>query len=119
MCNMDCFNCIHEDCINTDELYDPISTELDKEIRGNKKKNLNQSKYFKSEKGKKSLKKYFESDKGKTALKRYAQSEKGKETARRYAKSTKGRESNRTACRNYYLRHREEILARKRLEGAV
>jgi hypothetical protein len=84
-------------------------------------------KYDESEKGKERRKKYAQSEKGKLARKRYAQSEKFKETQRKYLQSQKGMEmqkikqtnritsgKNAECCRNYYLRHREEILNKRR-----
>lgn len=98
-CNNDCWSCQKDGCPYTLT----VSSELDIEIT---KKSLDATE--------KARRNYLKSEKGKQALKRYALSEKGKATQERYAKSDKGRESNRRACKNYYLKHREEILSKRR-----
>lgn len=101
-CNMDCFNCPHDDCIN-----DCMSE--------------SQYRYNHSDKGRESRKRYESSEKGRATAKRYADSEKGKEARKRYASSEKGRASekrknakkiasgkNAEACRRYYARKKAE-----------
>ena len=70
VCNEDCFNCPHDDCIKNISSYS-LYTE-------------SQKRYLKSEKGKAVAKRYRQSEKGKSARKRYQRSEKGRETQRRY-----------------------------------
>lgn len=101
MCNMDCLNCVHPDCINdcnatpnemkAQDEYDRfiITDELKDQAR--LKGHLGQWKYN-------------HSAKGKAAQKRYAQSEKGKEAERRHHQKQIASGKNAEYCRRYYAR---------------
>lgn len=105
MCNHDCFNCQHTDCINnqltTKEIieqnkrdYDLIPKgELMDFKRASHEDNVRSNHY-----------RYNHSDKGREARRKYEQSEKGQEVAKK--KSNKKIESGKNAerCRRYYQR---------------
>lgn len=94
-----CLNCQYPDCKRIGKLYDPVSDELDKEIKSDiaraNTNNLNQLRYERSEKGKARAKRYNSSEKGKMRTKRANQK-----------KIDSGK--NAEMCRQYYER-REEL----------
>lgn len=137
MCNMDCFNCPFDDCVN-DEITDIENINQDKldaeiyldgmfpkqrymyERNHSDKGRESQRKYRKSEKGKEanrrsnhsesskvSHKKYRQSEKGKKSIERYNSSEKAKQTRKRYRSSERAKELNRIWQREYRLRKKQ------------
>lgn len=76
-CNMDCFNCIYDDCIRESDEYMYRYTHSDKG-------KATARNYRQSEKGQEVVRKYNHSDKRKAAAYRYNHSEKGKEARRKY-----------------------------------
>ena len=97
---MDCFNCIHDDCVNEEQLHDEESDKLEIEITAEKS----------------SVYKYNHSPRGKAASKRYAKSEKGKATRRKNKKKYYERNKEKIAEKKheYYLAHKEKILAKNK-----
>lgn len=81
VCNMDCFNCQHEDCIN----------------------NLTN--------GQITMYLYNHSDKGKARAKRYDQSDKGKARAKRRTQKDIASGKNAERCRAYYYRKKAKEIA--------
>lgn len=151
--------CIYPNCLNCPlpeceydgiEIEDEaISNAIDREIKhirvvenhysnGTYSTYASKRRYFRSEKGKNTVKRYFKSDKGKEAQKRYSRTLRGQETQRRYLASYKGKMAqkryldsdkgkealkrkaqkdiasgkNAEKCKRYYERHRAEILAK-------
>lgn len=88
-CNMDCFSCPHDDCINDC-------------------KRESQYRYNHSEKGKQSRKRYESSEKGRATKKRYDNSEKGRANEKRKSKKKIASGKNAEACRRYYARKKAE-----------
>lgn len=114
MCNMDCLNCIHPDCINDDlptEAEIKAQDEYDRDINTDElrmqaidKGKISQWLYIHSPKGKEAQKRYNQSEKGKAAQKRYSQSEKGKEAQRRQTQKKIASGKNAEYCRRYAMR---------------
>lgn len=88
-CNMDCFNCIYDDCINDC-------------------KSESQYRYNHSEQGRQAKKRYAQSEKGKQAQARYAKSDKGKARDKRKMEKRIASGKNAEACRRYYLKKKAE-----------
>ena len=103
-CNMDCLNCLFNDCINNDiDELDRYKTHLlDKQVEANPDTN---SRTYR----------YNHSSKRKAVSKKYLSTEKGKETRRKscenYAKNHPDRV--RAKSRLYYERHKDEIKMRR------
>lgn len=105
VCNLDCFNCIYDDCINEGDLSDSkLSAELDREANQDGEVTPLQ-RYQRSEKGKAAIKRYNQSEKGKAAMKRANQSEKGKARRKRYEQTEK-----RKAYRREWMRRKRAEL---------
>lgn len=105
VCNLDCFNCIYDDCINDGDLSDSkLSAELDREAKQDGELTAYQ-KYRHTEKGKAAIKRYSQSEKGKEAQYRANHSEKGKARMKRYAQTEK-----RKAYRREWMRHKRAEL---------
>ena len=88
-CNMDCFSCPHDDCINDC-------------------KSESQYRYNHSDKGREARKRYESSEKGRATKKRYANSEKGRANEKRKRKKKIASGKNAEACRRYYARKKAE-----------
>ncbi len=111
ICNMDCFNCPYEDCIN-DEITDfdrKTQDESDMKIflDGMLPKQRYVYEYNHSQSAKVVQKKYRKSKKGKDAIKRYNSSEKAKETRKKYKNSERSKELSRIWQREYRLRKKQ------------
>lgn len=105
VCNLDCFNCIYDDCINEGDLSDSkLSAELDREAKRDGELTPYQ-KYRHTEKGKAAIKRYQVSDKGKAAQYRANHSEKGKARFKAYEQTEK-----RKAYRREWQKRRREAL---------
>lgn len=95
VCNMDCYNCPYEDCINgtLTEADRQQQNEYDALVVFERKSHKERRIYLynHSDQAKVAQKKYRTSDKGKAAIKSYNQSEKAKETRRRYRQRKKAR----------------------------
>ena len=107
MCNHDCFNCTHNDCI-CDEL-----TLEDFEESNQRDKFINQSKPSKDYKR---VKKYYESEKGKLYLKNYRQTEKYKNYQKTYNQTEKRKAYKKEYNRLYYLKKKEMLCQKKKKE---
>ena len=94
VCNMDCFNCQFEDCIND---MSPRQVKI--------------FIYNHSDKTKETRKKYEQSDKGKARAKRYEQSDKGKARAKRRTQKDIASGKNAERCRAYYYRKKAKEIA--------
>lgn len=138
VCNHDCLNCLHADCIDDDITQQEISDieDNDKAIRYDEaydrarlKGNVKVFLYVHSDKKKEAYKRYMQSEKGKARTYRFNHSEKGKGTRKRYLESEKGkaylknkvvkaRESGKSAeySKKYYATHRETILEKHKLK---
>ena len=101
MCNMDCLNCVHPDCIN-DEL--PTEAEIKAQDEYDRDIVTDELKDKARLKGHLSHWKYNHSAKGKAAQKRYAQSDKGKEAQRRQTQKKIASGKNAEYCRRYAMR---------------
>ena len=118
MCNMDCFKCSMQDCVNDDltEEERKAQDNLDTEIIGSRKygRQLTMWKYLHSEKGRATqraaTRRYNASEKGKERHKRYLQTEKGKEQTRKKRQRRIASGKNAESCRRYYQRKKEKQL---------
>lgn len=113
ICNMDCFNCPFEDCIN-DEITDienRVQDNLDEEIylEGLFPKQRYVYEYNHSQSAKVVQKRYRSSEKGKVAIGKYNSSDKAKETRKKYRSSERAKELNRIWQREY--RRRKKMAA--------
>lgn len=111
-CNMDCFNCQFDDCINDSDYSITELKEFDAFIdkfiiddSSNNEKSVDR--YNHSQKGRDCRKRYLKSDKGRAAQKRYANSEAAKE--KRKISNAKNIDSIRKSKREYYKRNKEKI----------
>lgn len=100
-CNHDCLNCVYDDCICDDDLYDDLALdlEIDREanrLSANKKKNTHT---------KEQIYRYNHSEKGKQAQKRYNKTDKCKERNRRNRNTYKRQEY----LKNWKEQHKEEL----------
>lgn len=101
MCNLDCFNCPYDDCIQDGITDNEIASAKHRDeiakIRHSSDDVLAHRKsvarYRKSEKGKATQNRYRKSTKGQEAIRRYEQSSRCKESKTKYAKSEKGKEA--------------------------
>ena len=113
ICNMDCFNCPFEDCIN-DEITDIENINQDKldaeiYLDGLLPKQRYIYEYNHSQSAKVVQKRYRSSEKGKSAIGKYNSSEKAKETRKRYRSSERAKELNRIWQREYRLRKKQAV----------
>lgn len=105
ICNLNCFNCTYDDCVNGCTFRQEILFRYN----NSKKCKEAQKRYNNSDKGKETQKRYNHSDKGKARLKRYRESEKGKANERRKHQKKIASGRNAEACRRY--RERKKQLA--------
>lgn len=82
VCNMDCFNCTFDDCINDMSPRQIV------------------------------MYRYNHSDKGKERLKKYEQSDKGKERQKRKQQKDIASGKNAERCKRYYQRKKARMLDR-------
>lgn len=111
MCNMDCLNCVYDDCIN-DKVTDTERRKQDKYDRENISERIPEER-SNLRKRKLALYDYNHSEKGKAAQKRYAQSEKGKARDRRKAQKRIASGKNAEYCRRYREKKKAEREAQR------
>lgn len=129
ICDMNCLNCVYQDCINDTEPTEAemqAQDELDiivKRGRAKEKGQLAQWNYNHSQAGKESQRRYAKSEKGKEAQRRYLMSDKGRQAQKRYIQSDKGIEAekrrtqkriesgkNAEYCRRYYWKKKGIVV---------
>ena len=121
MCDMDCLNCIFEDCTNDSDLTDEEIKQADDGDKYAKVsrlygKELRTYRYEQSERRKESHMRYDQSEKGKERFRRYGQSAKGKATEKRKMQKRIASGKNAEYCRRYYQRKKAE---REALANAI
>lgn len=105
ICNMDCFHCPYEDCVN-DEITDEDRKTQDKyDVNCNKERIPEER--SRTKKKYEAQYDYMRTEKRKIAQKRYMDSEKGKATQKRYANKKILSGKNAEYCRAYYYRKKQ------------
>ena len=115
ICNMDCFHCPFEDCIN-DEITDIERKNQDESdmqifLDGMFPKQRYVYEYNHSQSAKVVQKRYRSSEKGKVAIGKYNSSDKAKETRKKYRSSERAKELNRIWQREYRRRKKQAAEA--------